>query len=563
MFASGRSGWRVPVALLAVLAVPAGVRAAPEGRGSVFDAAREAVARGRTEKTALAGFDVGPAPTADSPPEGGILVGFEVGLGEFLKKQTIYALRPLYLTPAGILPSQSFGPSQGSRGAGKKAVRSKVTRTVIVQARPGYAVGEVAIDSGLNIDAIAVTFMRIQGCALDSRESYTEDWVGTHQDKPPRVLRGGGQPIVGVFARQDDVRVMALGLVRMRAAEVAAPLPAPPEPPAIRPAPPRAPEAAPQAEPPVRPAHKAPPAAEEPAAPDPAAAVPAPAPAQGEDGFPWLILGVFVAVSASLFLGLTLVLRRTEPTRPAPLDPTEEGAKPPGPDGDDSTDVSDSPRARGVAEGPDEGGICARQAAGPHLPAPEPAEVAPAGRPPYFVARAVFNFRRNRLFRVYVLRDRLLFIDVEPEYDPSQLAWAVPVIVVGMLFGLIGGLFACYLFRNLKKRTPPHVLDLDGLDAEELIGRAAYSKGCFAATRRQLSEVRLEAPTMAHTMWWAGLRCAGLLHLRHRKHGPYTLQVLEQDGMQVAVELLPQLLGRRVEVNVVFSRSQWRYVRRD
>jgi hypothetical protein len=158
---------------VAVVVAGTAVRAAPaaDAAGSIHDAAREAVARGRTEKTPLVGFSGGQSAVGDDPPEGGVLVGFEVGLGEFFKKQAIYALRPLYLTSTGVFPSRTFGLPQGRRGTGKNAPKSRVTRTVTIQARPGYAVGEVAIESGLNLDAIAVTFMRIKGTTLDPTQS--------------------------------------------------------------------------------------------------------------------------------------------------------------------------------------------------------------------------------------------------------------------------------------------------------------------------------------------------------------------------------------------------------
>jgi hypothetical protein len=568
--------WRVGTALLTAVLAATAVRAGPDAPDAIFAAAREAVARGRTEKTALAGFDPGRAAvTGDEAPEGGILVGFEVGLGDWFGKLTIFTLRPLYLTANGHAAAQTFGLAQGRRAPGKNGPKSKVTRTVTVQARPGYAVGEIAIDSGLNIDGLAVTFMRIRGTALDPEQSYTADWVGRHEDKKPKVLSGGGDPIVGVFARQDEVRVMAVGLVRMRPPEPpAAPAPPPAQKPATRPAPPphpADPEPEPGADPPARPAGKAPPAAQPPAAekaPDPAPeeAARRPAkPAEDGGGFPWLPLVAFAAVSGPLFLGLMVVLRRKEPARRPPDDGEDADHESTAGGAATSTDLCESPRVRRKPVTSQNTDIC--HSPGPARPRQRPdedlEEVLPADseaeQPPYFEARAVFNFRPNRLLRVYVLRDRLLFFDVDPPGAGAHLAWIIPV---GLLFGLIGGLIAWYVLKHLTPQPVPQGRDLDDLSPDELITRARCSHGCFQATPRELSEVRLEPPSFWHSLWWAGSRYAGVLYLRHPTHGRYTLQVLGLEDMKLVAEALPELLGRRMEVNAVFSRQLWQFVRR-
>ena len=567
-------GWPVGIALVALVAAATAVRAGPDAPDAIFAAAREAVAHGRTEKTALAGFDAGRAVvTGDDAPEGGILVGFEVGLGEWFGKPTIYALRPLYLTANGIAPAQTFGLPRGRRGPGQNGPRSKVTRTVTVQARAGYAVGEIAINSGLNIDGLAVTFMRIRGTALDPDQSYTEDWVGRHEIRKLKVLSGGGDPIVGVFARQDEVRVMAVGLVRMRPAEPpAAPASAPPpaQNPATRPAPPpRAAEPGPGADPPARPAAQ-PPAAEKPPDPEPERAARRPTkPAPDGGGFPWLPLVAFGAVSVPLFLGLMVVLRRKEPARREPEEDEEAGAGPAAGGEPASTNLCESPRARRVPDRSENTDICVSPGRARRRPGPgdEPEEVLPADGeaeplPPCFEARAVFNFRPNRLLRVYVLPDRLLFFDVDPGGAGARLAWMIPLVAVGILFGLIGGVIAWYLLKSLAAPPVPRDRHLDDLGADELISRARFTQGCFQAAPGELSEVRLEPPSFWHSLWWAGSRYAGVLYLRHRERGRYALQVLGLEDMKLAAETLPELLGRRVRVNAVFSRRRWQFVRR-
>ena len=50
---------------------------------------------------------------------------------------------------------------------GKQKHRSKVTRTVWVQAKPGYAVGGLTGRAGLLLNGMALTFLRIDGAKLN------------------------------------------------------------------------------------------------------------------------------------------------------------------------------------------------------------------------------------------------------------------------------------------------------------------------------------------------------------------------------------------------------------
>jgi hypothetical protein len=307
---------RFGIILIAVaLAVP-GSLAWADGPEPIFAAVREAVAADRIDRSEVVGFNLGPAVVRDKPPESGILVGFELGLGERLgAKSTVYSLRPLYLTPSGMKPSQTFGLAQGRTGKGKNPPRSKVTRTVTVQAKPGYAVGAVLLDTGLTIDALAVNFMRINGTSLDPTDAYTGDWIGSREEKKPGIVTWKGDPIVGVLARENETHIIALGLVRMRPAEPERAAPPPPKP-ATRPSGPARAEGSAKA------AQDAGPPAE--AKPSPAA----PADASSDDGgIPWLPISVFAVVSVAVFGVAMLVLRLKDSTSPpqehADADPPE------------------------------------------------------------------------------------------------------------------------------------------------------------------------------------------------------------------------------------------------
>ena len=82
--------------------------------------------------------------------------------GKFFDIDSVYALRPLYLTADGEVSSEEHGLFRDRRTP-KKVFKTRVVRTVRVQARPGYAVGGITVRSGLNINGLSLTFMKING----------------------------------------------------------------------------------------------------------------------------------------------------------------------------------------------------------------------------------------------------------------------------------------------------------------------------------------------------------------------------------------------------------------
>jgi hypothetical protein len=74
-------------------------------------------------------------------------------------------------------------------------------------------VGGIHLRTGLIINGLAVTFMRINGRTLDSSQAYTSEWLGDRTGGSEEYLGGAGAPVVGVFGREDEKHVSALGLV--------------------------------------------------------------------------------------------------------------------------------------------------------------------------------------------------------------------------------------------------------------------------------------------------------------------------------------------------------------
>src|SRR5438105_3557041 len=188
-----------------------------DDKGSdIFAAARAAVAAGRIAKTDALGFTLEKKAFSETLSEGGVLVGFDVGLGKFVRDECVYALRPIYRTVQGEVNTQDFGVFHSSTGFGpiKKFARNQVTRTVRLMAQPDYAVGGITLRTSVNIRGMSLTFMRINRQSLDPKQSYASEWAGDNKGGREASVGGNGAPIVGVFGNQnDDQQVVALGLI--------------------------------------------------------------------------------------------------------------------------------------------------------------------------------------------------------------------------------------------------------------------------------------------------------------------------------------------------------------
>src|SRR5262249_53091556 len=141
---------------------------------------RTATAKGRVAKTKEAGFTPGKPEYGDTPDEPAVLVGFDLGVGKDGDGEAIYALRPIFRTADLDVTGQNHGLFMDAPppAPNKKGEKSRVERKVRVLAEPGYAVGGVSMHTGLWINGLSVTFMRIKGDRLDPSKSYVSSWVG-------------------------------------------------------------------------------------------------------------------------------------------------------------------------------------------------------------------------------------------------------------------------------------------------------------------------------------------------------------------------------------------------
>jgi hypothetical protein len=131
------------------------------------------------------------APFIDRPDEGGLLVGFEIGLGNTNDgSQYIRTIRPIFLTSHGEIQGSMHGMPRGD--------------AVTVRAREGFAVGGLTLKASNRIDGLSVTFMQIQGIGLNPRDAYVSDWYGSRTSAISKRIGGSGSPMIGIGGKSDN-----------------------------------------------------------------------------------------------------------------------------------------------------------------------------------------------------------------------------------------------------------------------------------------------------------------------------------------------------------------------
>jgi len=127
----------------------------------------------------------GSGPYIEYAPTGSVLVGFNFTIKNFLSHLQIKSLQAVY----GGNGSQTLGERHGKPEGDP----------VQVLAKPGYAIGNVTARSGDGIDAVQITFMRLNGSTLDASDSYTSDWIGGPGGKETAPLMSDARPLIGIY----------------------------------------------------------------------------------------------------------------------------------------------------------------------------------------------------------------------------------------------------------------------------------------------------------------------------------------------------------------------------
>lgn len=588
-----RQRW-IRLAILAMLFTPAIVRLgnAQELPASIFAVARTAAQKQQLSKLEQFGFRIMKTAFSDVPQDGGVLIGLHLQLGKFLDREIVHAIKPIYLTEAGEISTNEFGAFGSPSGKAKKA---DLTRAVRIVAPRGFAVGSITVRHGLYIDGLRLTFHRIAGNALDTKDAATSDWIGNgtggHSEK---TLGGDGTPIVGIFGNKDDRRVLALGVYKVPASVIDQPRPVPRpqnEPPviAMRQAKPEKLVGMPE----MRPADEAP--AKPPAGAENQVALKA-APKAGPKEKPqshlaWLPFGIFGCVSAAVLIGCWLAFdakfgepitkrqrgtqnmppipkdddeaaadRRVKPgtllpadldAAPAPVavDATAVTAKAPLPFSVSSGAYSEKPIMPAMAISPAHGLRCLEDSR-------DDVPSSARSQPPYFHARAVYRLKLNQFYRVYVLPDMLLFLDAGPELNDQYARGisAAGAAAGGLLGAALGQVIGAAIDSTCVDAQFARRRLLDTADTDELIELAAEGGASFRALPADLRDARIEPTSTWHTMQFLGNAYVGLLCFHHEEHGDMTLEIPSENHMQTALAELPPLFGDRLAVNVVLDR---------
>jgi len=135
----------------------------------------------------------------DMTPEGGLLVGFEIGFGKFNKIEMIRSVRPIYRVGSKEVLGEQHG--------------TQLNNLVTLKAKAGYAVGGIAVRHGLGFDGMSLTFMKILDGKLDPKDSYESEYVGTTENKVPTKLGGSGTPVIGIIGKSNDRDMTGMGLL--------------------------------------------------------------------------------------------------------------------------------------------------------------------------------------------------------------------------------------------------------------------------------------------------------------------------------------------------------------
>jgi hypothetical protein len=169
-------------------------------QGNMFAFIQERVKEKRVAEVDITGFKLSKDTYRQILEEGGILIGFEVGVKDFFKKDIIDALRPIYLTKNG----EKLGEWQGKPPA----------NPITVKAKPGYAVAGVNIRSDLFINGFSVSFMKLGSDRLLVEETYTSPWIGSKEGSTSGMVGGAGYIFVGICGHLNNTGPpCSLGLI--------------------------------------------------------------------------------------------------------------------------------------------------------------------------------------------------------------------------------------------------------------------------------------------------------------------------------------------------------------
>ena len=138
---------------------------------------------------------LGPPPVSSDevieviPDGGAIVIGLSLATDE---KGGIFSILPVYHTGFRAFAGDSFG-----RG-GVDTSASASEKSVLFLAKPGYALSGIELLGSDPFQGCRVNFMKILGNALDPKDTYFNEWVGTESKVRQLVENPQGLPVVGL-----------------------------------------------------------------------------------------------------------------------------------------------------------------------------------------------------------------------------------------------------------------------------------------------------------------------------------------------------------------------------
>ncbi len=174
---------------------------------------------------------------------------------------------------------------------------------------------------------------------------------------------------------------------------------------------------------------------------------------------------------------------------------------------------------------------------------------------PFFHALAVFGCKSNRLYRIYIGADELVFIWAGSGSEISTGAMA------GAGGGLLGALLAALIVKYLDpaRKNAARKAVLDNTPLEELIGDDPKN---LRAALEDFDEVRIGPRSGFHAGMYSDQAHQALLHLRHKSLGKYRLGIASVEDVRIAVRELPRVLGELCRVDVEWSEAKNKFVKR-
>jgi hypothetical protein len=177
--------------------------------------------------------------------------------------------------------------------------------------------------------------------------------------------------------------------------------------------------------------------------------------------------------------------------------------------------------------------------------------------PPYFHALAVFACKSNRLYRIYVRPDELVFI-----WAGAGMEGVAGARAAGASGGLVGALVSSLIARLMDstEKNQARKAVLDGTPLDQLIGDDPKN---LRASINKFEEVRIGPRSERHARSYSDHEHRALLFLRHRTLGKYRLGLQTDEDVRVAQRELPRVLGKVFQNEIEWSDQDNIFVKRN